>query len=289
MDHHQWCLFAIHHTIVHSPASGRLQGSSGETASAFVFVGSAEGTVSVWDLTKLLQEWITEKAAHFRHVGSERNEAMTASQASPTEATSLAGTLTNIPRQSPTPAGTQKEPPECHQNVSPTTPDLSLPSVPLQEGDSEALVCQLAQRLEFSAVSSETEGEKDITESTEGSAVVPLLPDSVSSYDPAAEMTKKTPGKEEGGGGSSAVKLSPSLVLSVHQSGVNTVDVCLVDGKECLYMVLSGGDDTAITASLCRLHPQNIAVVTRKTHPSAHFSAVTGKLEVLADLPQYWY
>lgn len=287
MDHHQWCLFTIHHTIVHPPASGHLQCPSAG-ATSFVFVGSAEGTVSVWDLTKPLQEWIAEKAAHFRHVGSERNETTTASQASHTEATSSEGALPTKPYQSPTSAGVQKEPPMCHQNEAPASPDLSLPSVPLQEGDGEALAGQLAQYLEFSAASSETAGENNITESTdEVSAITPPLPDSVSNYEPAAEMTKNTPGKEEGGGRSGAVKLSPSLVLSVHQSGVNAVDVCLVDGKQCLYVVLSGGDDTAITASLCRLHPQDIAMVTKKTHPSAHFSAVTGKLEVLVDLPQY--
>lgn len=278
MDHHPWCLFAVHHTIVHSLSSRHPQGPAAGGASVYVFVGSAEGAVSVWDLTVLLREWIAGKAAHCGRVRCELKEAATvSSQTRLTEATSLEETVTTAPRQSTTPAGVLKEPLTIHQSVSASAP--CLPSVPLHDGGSEASVSQLARCLESSAVSGVRAGEKAITESTgEGSVVVPLFPGTCTdtNHDPTAEMVENTLDKG-GGGGVGGVRKCPSLVFSAHQSGVNAMDVCQVDGKECLYMVLSGGDDMAISVSLCRLRPQDLGMVTSKTHPSAHFSAVTGK------------
>lgn len=274
MDHHPWCLFAIHHTVVYSPSSSHLVAKA---AAVFVFVGTAEGTVSVWDLTAQLREWVAAKTSHCVCVGGERKPTATTSQASLAEAASLEEELAPSQSQSTTTANVLNESLTHHPSVSPST--VGLPSVPLHDGGSEALVNQVAQRLQSSHVTSERVGEKTITEGTGGGATkVPLLLDTstASNYDSAAEPTKNTPGKEGEVGGVCGVKPRPSLVLSAHRSGVNAVDVCQVDGNEYLYMVLSGGDDTAITVSLCRLHPQGVAMVTTKTHPSAHFSAVTG-------------
>ncbi len=275
MDHHPWCLFAIHHTVVYPPSSSHLQGPAAKAAAVFVFVGTAEGTVSVWDLTAQLREWVAEKTSHWGGVGCERKPTATTGQASLAETASLEEALKPSQRQStpPAPANVLTEPLTHHPSVSPRT--VGLPSVPLDDGGSEALVNQLAPRLQSSLVTSERVGVKTITEGTgEGATMVPVFLDTctAANYDSAAEPTKNTLGKE---GGVCGVKPRPSLVLSGHQSGVNGVDVCRVDGNGCLYMVLSGGDDTAITASLCRLQPQ-VGIVTRKTHPSAHFSAVTG-------------
>ena len=274
MDHHPWCLFATHHTAVYSPSSSHLEGPAAKAAAVFVFVGTAEGTVSVWDLAAQLREWVAEKTSHWGGVGCERKPTATTSQASLTEAASLEEALSTSQSQSTTPANA---PLTHHPSVSPST--VGLPSVPLHDEGSEALVNQVAQRLQPSHVNSERVGVSTITEgSGDGAAVVPLFLDTCTAgnYDSAAELTKNTLGKEGEVGGVCGVKPRPSLVLSVHQSGVNAVDVCRVDGNGCLYTVLSGGDDTAITASLCRLHPQGVGMVTRRTHPSAHFSAVTG-------------
>ena len=79
-------------------------------------------------------------------------------------------------------------------------------------------------------------------------------------------------GEEQDGNSS----IQPLSSIPSHQSGVNAVDFTCFDARRNLYLVASGGDDTALCVALVKLQPQSVAIVNKKTRPSAHYAAITG-------------
>ena len=81
--------------------------------------------------------------------------------------------------------------------------------------------------------------------------------------------------------------IQPLSSIPSHQSGVNAIDFTCFDTQRKLYLVASGGDDTALCVALVKLQPQSVAIVNKKTRPSAHYAAITGMVYSRLTLKQF--